>query len=161
MPESQSGWGTILLTLLIALAIKLLPWSGWGLALRPDFLLVALLIWAQKRPSLVGMALAWPLGLLADIQDGVVLGQNALAYVVGVYLVQYLHRRLMQFALPFQALHIFVILMMVEVVTLVIGWTSGKTPQVGTMFAAVPVGAALWYLVATLSKMPAAGKQRG
>lgn len=161
MPESQAGWGVILLTLLLALAMKLLPWSGWGLTLRPDFLLVVLLVWAQKRPSLVGMALAWPLGLLADIQDGVVLGQHALGYVVGVYLVQYLHRRLMQFALPFQTIHIFVILLLVEVVTLVIGWISGRTPQLGTIFTAAPIGAVLWYLVAYLGKVPAAGKQSG
>ncbi|MGA7181668.1 MAG: rod shape-determining protein MreD [Thiobacillaceae bacterium] len=161
MPESQAGWGMILLTLLLALAMKLMPWSGSGLALRPDFLLVVLLIWAQKRPTLVGMALAWPLGLLADIQDGVVLGQHALGYVVGVFLVQYLQRRLMQFALPFQAMHIFVILLLVEVVTLVIGWTSGKTPQLGTILTAAPIGAVLWYLLAYLAKIPAAAKQRG
>lgn len=161
MPESQAGWGAILLTLLAALAMKLLPWSGWGLTLRPDFMLIVLLVWAQKRPSLVGMALAWPLGLLADLQDGVVLGQHALGYVVGVFLVQYLHRRLMQFALPFQALHIFVILMLVEAVTLVIGWVSGKTPELRMLFTAVPIGAVLWYWVASLSRMPAAGKQSG
>jgi rod shape-determining protein MreD len=159
--ESQASWGAILISLLLALALKLLPWSGWGLVLRPDFLLIVLLIWAQKRPSLVGMALAWPLGLLTDIQDGVLLGQHALGYVVGVYLVQYLQRRLMQFALHFQAMHVFVILLLVEVVTLVIGWISGKSPQVHMIFIAAPVGAVLWYGLAYLSRMPAAGKHGG
>ncbi len=159
--ESQAGWGAILTSLLLALVLKLLPWSGWGLTLRPDFLLIVLLIWAQKRPSLVGMALAWPLGLLADIQDGVVLGQHALGYVVGVFLVQYLQRRLMQFALLFQAMHVFVILLLVEVATLVIGWISGKSPQIHMIFVAAPIGAVLWYGLAHLSRMPAAGKHTG
>ncbi len=159
--ESQSGWGTILASLVLALALKLLPWSGWALTLRPDFLLIVLLIWAQKRPSLVGMTLAWLLGLLADIQDGVVLGQYALGYVVGVYLVQYLQRRLLQFALHFQAMHVFVILLLVEVVSLVVGWTSGKSPRIHMMFIAAPVGALLWYGLAYLIRMPAAGKHAG
>jgi rod shape-determining protein MreD len=159
--ESQAGWGVILASLVLALALKLLPWSGWTLTLRPDFVLIVLLIWAQKRPSLVGMGLAWLLGLLADIQDGVVLGQYALGYVVGVYLVQYLQRRLMQFALHFQAMHVFAILLLVEVVTLVVGWISGKSPQIHMIFIAAPVGALLWYGLAYLSRMPAAGKQAG
>jgi rod shape-determining protein MreD len=161
MPESQAGWAVILVTLLVALAMELLPWSGWGLVLRPDFVLIALLLWAQKRPSLVGMGLAWPLGLLADMQDGVVLGQHALAYVVGVYLVQHLQRRLVQFALHYQAMHIFVVLLLVEVVTVVIGWTSGKTPQLLESFIAAPIGAVLWYGLAYVGTMPAAGKQTG
>jgi rod shape-determining protein MreD len=161
-PESRAGWGFILLTLLLALMVKQLPWSGWALAVRPDFLLVVLLFWAQKRPSLVGMALAWPLGLFADIQDGIVLGQHALAYVVSVFLVQYFLRRLLQFSLFFQALQLFVILLVADAVTLAVGWTSGRIPQASMIFVAVPASTILWYVLARIGKMPeAAGQQDG
>ena len=55
--ESDAGWIRILTTLLIALMLKQLPWSGWWLILRPDFVLIGVLFWALHRPSRVGMGL--------------------------------------------------------------------------------------------------------
>ena len=41
--DTHSTWGVVLASLLVALVLRTLPWSGWGLWLRPDFLLVAVL----------------------------------------------------------------------------------------------------------------------
>lgn len=153
--EFQS-WRRIAVTLFIAFLLEQLPWDGWLLLLRPDFVLVMLLFWAQRWPQKVGLASAFFLGLMADVQDGVVLGQHALAYCVGVFLVQYFSRRLIMFTLPRQAVQIFPLLLLTEVVALVAGWVSARSPQNGWVFLSAITGTLLWWGVATLGKMPAA-----
>ena len=143
--DTPSSWGIVLASLLAALVLRTLPWSGWGLWLRPDFLLVAVLFWTHRAPARMGLGLAWLLGLVTDFQQGIVLGQYALAYVLGVYLVQLWHRRLAVFNLPQQSLHIFAVLLLVQMVALAAGWISGRPPTDGMSFLSTISGALLWY----------------
>jgi rod shape-determining protein MreD len=100
------------------------------------------------------------LGIAADVQDGVVLGQHALAYCVGVFLVQFFRRRLAMFTLPHQALQIFPLLLLTEVVALMAGWMSARAPHGGWVFASALTGTLLWWLMATAGRMPAARPSR-
>lgn len=154
--ESQYGWREIAVTLLLAFLLKQIPWQGIWLMVRPDFVLVVLLFWAQRRQHGIGLGLAFSLGLLADVQDGVVLGQHALAYCAGVFMVLYFRRRLAMFTLPQQALQIFPLLLLVEVVALMAGWMSSRPPHGGWVFASALTGTLLWWGLAILGKMPAA-----
>ena len=45
-PESQPRF----------LLINLLPWGGWALRARPDFMLVVLLYWAAHEPRKIGLS---------------------------------------------------------------------------------------------------------
>jgi rod shape-determining protein MreD len=139
-----------------ACLLKQLPWHGWALLLRPDFVLVMLLFWAQRRQSGISFGLAFALGMVTDVQDGVVLGQHALAYCVGVYLVQYFRRRLSMFTLRHQVMQMFPLLLLTEVVALMAGWISTRTPQGAWMLASAFTGTLLWWAVAYAGKMPAA-----
>ena len=143
--EATNRWSVILASLFVALILRTLPWSGWGLWLRPDFLLVTVLFWAHRAPGRAGLGLAWLLGLLTDFQQGIVLGQYALAYVLAVYLVQLWQRRLVVFSLLQQSLHIFAVLLLVQVVALATGWISGRPPVDGMSFLSTISGALLWY----------------
>ncbi len=154
--EPMQEWRMIGLTLLTAFLLKQIPWQGWLLTLRPDFMLIALLFWAQRRTEGIGFGIAFGLGILADVQDGVVLGQHALSYCVGVFLVQYFSRRLAMFTLPHQALQMFPLLLLTEIVALVAGWMSTRTPQGAWVLASAATGSLLWWAVAYAGKMPAA-----
>lgn len=154
--EPRQEWRVIALSLLVAFLLKQIPWQGWALLLRPDFVLIVLLFWAQRRQGGVSFGLAFALGLLADVQDGVVLGQYALAYCTGVFLVQHFRRRLVMFTLPRQALQIFPLLLLIEVVALVTGWLSMRTPHGGWVIVSALSGTLLWWAVARAGKMPAA-----
>lgn len=151
---SRLGWRLILLTIVLAFIFKQLPWHGWALLVRPDFVLVMLLFWAQRQPQSVGLGLAFTLGLFADVQDGVVLGQHALAYCVGVFMVRFFSRRLVMFSLPHQTMQMLPLLVLVQVVALAAGWISGRSPQDGWVFVAAVSNTLLWWLVARLGKMP-------
>lgn len=151
--ESGAGWGRILLSVLIALALKQIPWSGWWLMLRPDFVLIAVLFWALHRPSRVGMALAFGLGLLSDFQDGVVFGQHAIAYVFGVFAMQYFRLRLLQFDAAQQAVQMVPILLMVQIMVLIVGWLSTRPPHGINILLPALSEALVWYLLALAPQM--------
>ncbi len=149
--ESSAGWARMGLTLLIAVLLKQIPWEGWWLTMRPDFVLIAVLFWALHRPSRVGMAFAFALGLLSDFQDGVVFGQHAAAYVLGVYAVQYFRLRFMQFDAAQQAAQMLPILLMVQFGVLVAGWLSTRPPLGINIFLPALSGALVWYLIAFIA----------
>jgi len=146
--ESGTGWRRIIVTLITGILLKQLPWAGWGLAVRPDFLLIALLFWAVHRPSRVGMGLAFALGLLGDFQDGVVFGQHALAYVVAVYVIQYFRLRLLQFDAARQSLQVLPVFLLAQLIVLVVGWLSGHPPKSLNILLPAMSGTLLWYFVA-------------
>lgn len=151
--ESGAGWGRILLSVLVALLLKQIPWSGWWLILRPDFVLIAVLFWALHRPSRVGMALGFLLGLLSDFQDGVVFGQHAMAYAMGVYAVQYFRLRFLQFDAAQQSAQMVPILLMVQVMVLVVGWVSTRPPHGINILLPALSGTVVWYLLTLTPQM--------
>lgn len=142
------GLGRILGSVAFAVLLEQLPWSGWALALRPDFVLVALLFWVLYQPLRVGFGAAFALGLVADFQDGMVFGQYAIGYVIGVYLVQFLRLRLLQFDPLRQAAQMFPILLAVQVVVLLVGWLAINPPGGLEILLVAPSSTVLWFLVA-------------
>src|SRR5690606_32633129 len=63
-------WGTILFMWLLSL----LPWRLWQPA--PDLLLLVLLFWCLNEPRRVGLTAAFVFGLLMDVHDGGMLGEQ-------------------------------------------------------------------------------------
>lgn len=149
--ESGAGWLRIFVTFVIALLLKQIPWDGWWLIMRPDFVLIALLFWALHRPSRIGMGLAFTLGLLSDFQDGALFGQHAMAYVLGVYAVQYFRLRFLQFDAIQQSAQMWPIFLLVQFVVLVTGWLSTSPMGINILLPAVSEAGA-WYLIALLAQ---------
>lgn len=146
--QTLGSWRRILGSLILAVLLEQLPWTGWALALRPDFVLVGVLFWALHQPARIGFATAFFLGLLADFQDGVVFGQHAIAYVIGVYLVLFLRLRLLQFDPLRQAAQLFPMFLAVQLVVLLAGWLAVNPPAGLAMLLPVLSSTLLWYLVA-------------
>ena len=147
-PRKTGSWGRVLGTLALAVGLTQLPWSGWALAVRPDFLLVTVLFWVLHRPERIGFGAAFVLGLLADFQDGAVFGQHAIAYVLAVYAVLYLRLRLLQFDPLRQAAQMFPILLAAQLTVLLVGWLAVRPPVGLAILLPVPVGTVLWLLIA-------------
>jgi len=154
VPDRTSGsWRRILGTLLLAVLLEQLPWAGWTLALRPDFVLVGVLFWTLHQPARIGFGTAFFLGLLADFQDGAVFGQHAIAYVIGVYLLLFLRLRLLQFDPLRQAAQLFPILLTVQLTVLLVGWLAVNPPTGLAMLLPVFSSTVLWYLIALLVRL--------
>ena len=146
--QNHGGWRRILGTLLLAVLLEQMPWTGWALALRPDFVLVGVLFWTLHQPARIGFTTAFCLGLLADFQDGVVFGQHAVAYVIGVYLVLFLRLRLLQFDPVRQAAQLFPIFLTIQLTVLLVGWLAVNPPASLAVLLPVISSTVLWYLVA-------------
>ncbi|NRF69183.1 rod shape-determining protein MreD [Aquincola sp. S2] len=92
------------LSLLLALALEMLPIGRH--AASPDLLALVLVFWIVHQPQRVGVGLGFIFGLLMDVHEGAVLGQHALAYTLLAFFAVSIHRRLLWFSVPSQALQI-------------------------------------------------------
>src|ERR1044071_7240948 len=100
---------TIIGSFALALFLNFLPWRD--LRLMPDFVALTLCFWCIRQPRMVGLGVAWALGLLTDAGNGVLLGQHALAYSVLAFLALWLSRRVLWFGNAQQALHVAALLL--------------------------------------------------
>jgi rod shape-determining protein MreD len=137
--------GTVVGSFAVALFLDFLPWQD--LRLVPDFVALVLAFWCVRQPRVVGLGLAWVLGLIADAGNGALLGQHALAYSLLAFLSLWLSRRILWFGPALQALHIAVILLLTEAVVLLVRIAAGD-PFPGWAIVVAPlVGALLWPLL--------------
>lgn len=140
----------IAMSLFVALMMNLLPWQGVALLAHPDFVLLLLLYWAIHQPLRVGMAAAWGMGIVMDVADGALLGQYALAYSVTLFLALVLHRRIQAFGPWPQALHVSVLLLASQLLSLLVHLASGAGFIGGGYFLATLSGTLLWPALALL-----------
>ncbi len=111
---------TVLLTLIVALTFQLYPWSGQGVILRPDFLLVITLYWVVRAPHLCNAGVAWFAGLLVDLSTGSLLGQHALAFAFTAFLALLYQRRLVLFNRWQLSVYVLALLVFERVIVLVL-----------------------------------------
>ena len=148
----------ILLTLACGLLLNLLPWYGLALLFRPDFVALILLFWAIREPRKLGFTAAWVAGLLMDISDGAILGQHALAYVLGVYAAILLHRRIQRFTLWQQATHVLLLLLLLQATMMLIRMFGGAVSPGPGYFLSCLTGTVLWPAISQLLLLPQRGR---
>src|SRR5262245_38596036 len=143
---------TIVASFALALLLNFLPWRD--LRLVPDFAALVLVFWCVRQPRLIGLGVAWSLGLLTDAGNGVLLGQHALAYSLLAFLSIWLSRRILWFGPWTQALHVGAMLLVALGVTLVVRMVAGD-PFPGWPILVGPLaGAVLWPAASWLLLMP-------
>ncbi len=91
------SFSTMLVTMLIALVFQLYPWSGSGIIVRPDFLLVVTIYWLLRAPNFCNIGLAWLAGLLVDLSTGSLMGQHSLSFALTAFVGLAYQRRLVLF----------------------------------------------------------------
>ena len=146
--------GFIVFTFVAALLANLLPWSGWGLAIKPDFVALVVLYWCIQQPRKVGFTSAWLLGLVMDVAEGSLFGQHALAYSVLAFGGIVLHRRVLRFSMRDQVLHVLVLLLLNDVMVLAIRMLAGAGFPGLKYFIGSLTAAALWPALSFLFKLP-------
>lgn len=134
--------GTIVVSLLAALLLNFLPWPD--LALVPDFVALTLAFWCVRQPRLVGLGVAWLLGLVMDTGNGVLLGQHALAYSLLAFAAMSLSRRILWFTWLHQGMHIAVLLVGAKSVEVLVRLAAGAQFPGWTLLVGPLLGALLW-----------------
>ena len=146
--------GVIAFSLIAALLLNLLPWSGAWLWIKPDFVALVVLYWCVEQPRRVGFVTAWLLGLFMDVADGTLLGQHALAYSILAYAGIVLHRRVRMFSGTPQVLHVVLLLLVNDLIVLGIRLLAGAEFPGLRYFIGSFVAGALWLPLGVLLKLP-------
>lgn len=141
-------WGS----LAVALMLNLLPLGRvlW----MPDFLAVVLVFWSIHQPRRVGLAAAFAFGLALDVHQASLLGQHALAYTVLIYWAIMLHRRILWFSVPGQALQLAPLFAAAHAITIVLRLIGGAMFPGWPVLLAPLLEAALWPIVSLLLLAP-------
>jgi rod shape-determining protein MreD len=143
---------TIIASFALALFLNFLPWRD--LRLVPDFVALVLVFWCIRQPRLVGLGVAWALGLITDAGNGVLLGQHALSYSIIAFLAIWLSRRVLWFGAGLQALHVCLILLVAQGVALLVRLAAGNDFPGWPIVVGPLAGAMLWPLVSWLLLLP-------
>jgi rod shape-determining protein MreD len=75
-------------------------------AWMPDCLALVLVFWSVHQPLRVGIGFAFVFGLCMDVHQAGLLGQHALAYTALSFFAITIHRRLLWFSVPSQAVQV-------------------------------------------------------
>jgi rod shape-determining protein MreD len=151
----------VLGSLLIALLLNLLPWSGTALLVRPDVVLLVMLYWVVHESRNIGQVWGFAIGLIMDVADSALLGQHALIYVVAIFMAQTIRIRILHLRMFEQALHIFGVLFVAHAVYLLLNLSLGREFAGWALFVAPLLGALLWTPVHYLATLPRFRRRSG
>lgn len=145
-------WGS----LITALALNMLQNMGlWGRAAwLPDLVALILVFWAIHQPQRVGVGAAFLLGLVMDVHQSALLGQHALAYSALIFLAIGVHRRILWFSVPSQALQLLPLFVAAHALTLVIRLLTGDFFPGWSVLLPPLIEALLWPVVSVLLLLP-------
>ena len=145
---------TVFLTMIVALTFQLYPWSGQGVILRPDFLLVVTLYWVIRAPYLINVGLAWLAGLIVDLSTGSLLGQHALAFGFAAFLALLYQRRLVLFNRWQLTVYVFALLITERAILLMLKLFADNENPGLSYFWPVITSLILWQLMVLMFGAP-------
>jgi len=137
-------------SLLGALLLSMLSQQPW----MPDVMALTLVFWTIHQPLRVGIGAAFCFGLVMDVQQAGLLGQHALAYTALSFLGIMIHRRVLWFPVPSQALQVLPLMMFAHLLEFLVRLVSGGGWPEWSYWLAPVLQALLWPLVSVLLLMP-------
>jgi rod shape-determining protein MreD len=146
----------MMFSLALALLLNMVQSMAWlgNAAWAPDWLALVLVFWAIHQPLKVGVGVAFLLGLLTDVHQTSLLGQHALTYTVQGFLATMIHRRILWFDVPSQALQVLPVFLAAQVLELSVRIAAGGLfPGWLSMLAPV-LQACLWPVITALLLAP-------
>ncbi len=141
-------WCSLLAALLLdMLPLGRVPWM-------PDFLALVLVFWNVHQPLRIGIGLAFMFGLGVDVHQSSLLGQHALSYTTLSFCATLIHRRLLWFPVPSQAVQVLPMFLAAHLVELMIRLINGNMFPGWTFLLAPMLEALLWPVVSVLLLVP-------
>lgn len=151
----------VIVTVIVALALTMLPLPRAIDAFRPDWLALILIFWALALPGSYGVGIAWIVGIVLDVAQGTLLAQHALSLSLIVYLTVKFHLQLRVFPMSQMAATVFALLAIYRFVLFWINGIAGVDAPPSTYWGPVITGAMFWPLIASLLRsMPYRARAR-
>lgn len=140
----QHGGRIIILSFIIALMLTAMPLPDWAINWRPAWVAMVLIYWCMAIPHRVGIGIGWMLGILLDVLQGTLFGQNAIGLAVLAYFTIKSHQRIRMFPLTQQAILICLMVLVYQVITLWIRGIMGLPPESWTYWMPAFTSMVLW-----------------
>lgn len=144
MAARRGQWWASIASLVATLALASVPLPDAIAPLRPDWVAVVLLYWSLMAPRHFSLMTAFWMGVALDTLSGALLGQNALALLVIVYLAEKFHLRLRVFPLSQLALTVLVLLGLYEFILFWIDGMAGRTVPLVERWVPPLTGTLVW-----------------
>jgi rod shape-determining protein MreD len=133
-----------LITMVAAFMLAIMPLPNWAVELRPEWVTLVLIYWAMTVPSKIGVTMAWFTGLLLDVSYGTLMGQHAIGMVLVIYVIHIQHQRLRVASLLQQAIVIFGLLFVKQLLILWVDGMLGRAPGSWLYFMPTVTSTVLW-----------------
>jgi rod shape-determining protein MreD len=141
-------WGSLFAAMLVTMVpLGRAPWM-------PDFLALVLVFWSVHQPLRVGIGVAFVFGVFMDAHQAALLGQHALAYTALSFFAITIHRRLLWFTVPSQALQVLPLFAANHAIELTIRMIGGGAFPGWTILLAPMAEALLWPVVSVILLVP-------
>jgi rod shape-determining protein MreD len=137
-------------SLILALLLTMLGSEPW----MPDLLALVLVFWTIHQPLRVGMLAAFCFGLIMDVHQAGLLGQHALSYTALSFLSIMIHRRVLWFPVPAQALQLLPLMLAAHILELLVRLISGGAMPAWSFWVSPVLQALLWPLASIVLLMP-------
>jgi len=139
-------------TLILAMMANMLPVGR--IAWLPDILALVLVFWSVHQPQRIGVVAAFMFGLAVDVHQASLLGQHALSYTALSYFAITIHRRLLWFKVPSQAVQVLPLFAAAHAIEMAIRMLGGGAFPGPAVLLAPVIEAALWPVISVLLLWP-------
>jgi len=143
-PQPARGTVIVILTLVLSMALMVLPLPELLSPYRLQWTTLVLIYWWLALPQRVGILSAFVCGILLDVLTGTIIGQHAFALAVIAYITVEAHQQIRLYPLLQQALVVVVLLGLERLLQFLVLGILGSRPE-GFIYWAPPLlGGALW-----------------
>ena len=142
--SKQNGGWIIFSSFLVALMLTAMPLPEWAINWRPAWVAMVLIYWCMALPQRVGIGVGWSLGILLDVLQGTLLGQNAIGLAILAFLTLKSHQRVRMYPLIQQAMVICLLVLVYQLLSLWVRGIMGVPPGSWTYWMPVFTSMVLW-----------------
>lgn len=150
MAARHNGWFLPALSLVFTLVLAVLPLPDAVAPFRPDWVAVVLIYWSLLSPRYFGLLTAFWMGIVLDTLSGALLGQNALALLVVVYLAQRFHLRLRVSPVSQVAITVLLLLSLYEFILFWIDGMAGRSVPLNERWLPPLTGTLVWLMLSVV-----------
>jgi rod shape-determining protein MreD len=144
---ARRHWWVSMLSLAATLALAAVPLPDSIAHFRPDWVAVVLIYWSLIAPRQFSLLTAFWMGIALDTLTGALLGQNALALLVVVYLAEKFYLRLRVFPVSQLAITVLILLGLYEFILFWIDGMAGRTVPLNERWLPPLTGTLVWVVM--------------
>ena len=142
--SKQHGSGVIVASFIVAMMLTAMPLPDWAINWRPAWVAMVLVYWCMALPHRIGIGIGWTMGILLDVLQGTLFGQNAIGLAILAYFTLKSHQRMRMFPLTQQALLVCLFVLVYQLLSLWVRGIMGVPPKSWTYWMPAITSMLLW-----------------